>query len=302
MLLVGNRRSLWPQPRSGPVRALGDGRLPGYPARVVLPIRDDNPTSRRAIVTLALIAINLVVYFAIQPHTGSDAQNTFLYEHAAIPCEITTGDPVVAVPFAQPVTVSDTRCIVGATVAEPQTVFPHKNVYLAILFSMFLHGSVAHVLGNMLFLWIFGNNIEDRMGPFFFLLFYLFSGAVATFVFVGFNVHSAVPLVGASGAIAGVMGAYLVWFPRARVLSLVGFFPLYLPAVFVLGLWFFLQFLTNPNEGVAWQAHVGGFVVGIAVAWLTRPIFGPRRPAVPPSPYDDWDERGGFGGGYPGRL
>jgi membrane associated rhomboid family serine protease len=166
---------------------------------------------------------------------------------------------------------------------------------------MFMHGSVAHVLGNMLFLWIFGNNVEDRMGPAVYLLFYLAAGAVATFTFVGLNVHSTVPLVGASGAIAGVMGAYLVWFPRARVLSLVGFIPIYLPAMFVLGFWFVLQFLTNPNEGVAWQAHVGGFVTGVVVAWLTRPFFGPRRPALPPrSPYDDWD--GGFRGGYPGRL
>jgi membrane associated rhomboid family serine protease len=266
---------------------------------VVLPLRDDNPTTRPAVITLALIAINLFVYFAVQPH-GND-ETSYTYAHAAVPCEITTGNPIIAVPIGTPVTVSDTRCIVGATVAEPTTAFPHKDVYLGILWSMFMHGSIAHVLGNMLFLWIFGNNVEDRMGPIPFLLFYLFAGLVATLAFVGLNPHSNVPLVGASGAIAGVMGAYLVWFPRARVLSLVGFIPIYLPAMFVLGFWFVLQFFTNPNEGVAWQAHVGGFAAGIVVAWLTRPLFGPRRPASAPSPppYDDWD--GGFRGGYPGR-
>jgi membrane associated rhomboid family serine protease len=266
---------------------------------VVLPIRDDNPTSRPAVVTLALIAINLFVYFAVQPHNGSDAGQTYLYAHAAIPCEVTTGDPVVAVPaFSSSPVTAGTSCVVGANVLRPRTLFPGKNVYLAVLFSMFLHGSVLHVLGNMLFLWIFGNNIEDRMGPILYLIFYLAAGVIATAAFVALNSNSAVPLVGASGAIAGVMGAYLIWFPHARVWTLVGFFPLYLPAVFVLGLWFVLQFATNPNEGVAWQAHVGGFVAGIVVALLTRPFFGPRQPRVPAP--QDWD--GGFRGGYPGRM
>jgi membrane associated rhomboid family serine protease len=95
------------------------------------------------------------------------------------------------------------------------------------------------------------------------------------------------------------MGAYIVWFPRTRVLSLVGFFPVYLPAVVVLGLWFGLQFFTNPNEGVAWQAHVGGFILGAIVAVLFRPFFTPKQPRFG-SPHDDFD--GGFRGGYDGRL
>src|SRR5262249_54540591 len=117
--------------------------------------------------------------------------------------------------------------------------------------SMFLHASIAHVLGNLLFLWIFGNNIEDRMGPVPYLVFYLACGVAAALTFIGLNAHSVQPFLGASGAIAGVMGAYIIWFPRARVLSLLGFFPVYLPAFVVLGLWFGLQFFTNPNEGVA---------------------------------------------------
>jgi membrane associated rhomboid family serine protease len=270
---------------------------------VVLPIRDDNPTARPAIVTIALIAINLFVYFGLQPQSGNDAQ-LYLYEHAVIPCELTGGDPIVGVPAARVfggfVDESTVDCAVAVSnLPEPAELFPRKSVYLAVLYSMFMHGSVAHVLGNMLFLWIFGNNIEDRMGPVVYLLFYLFTGAVATLAFVFLNADSAVPLVGASGAIAGVMGAYIVWFPHARVLSLVGFFPIALPAAFVLGLWFVLQFATNPNEGVAWQAHVGGFVAGAVLALLLRPLFGPQRPRLR-SPFDDdWD--GGFRGGYPGR-
>jgi membrane associated rhomboid family serine protease len=255
------------------------------------------------VVTFALIAINLFVYFAIQPHTGSDAQQPYLYEYAAVPCELTTGHPV---------TESDVvtgECNLGhAVVARdpnggieevPDTApYPNKHVYLGVLFSMFLHGSIAHVLGNMLFLWIFGNNVEDRLGPIGYLFFYLAAGVIAAVSFVALNAHSVDPIVGASGAIAGVMGAYLIWFPRARILSLVGFFPLYLPAVVVLGIWFLLQFATNPNEGVAWQAHVGGFIFGMLVALVLRPRGRPQ-PTLR-TPYDDWD--GGFRGGYPGRA
>jgi membrane associated rhomboid family serine protease len=268
---------------------------------VVLPIRDDNPTSRLAIVTIALIAINIFVYFAVQPHSGTEAANSYLLRYAAIPCELSSGHPTTLAQSASGQCNVDENAIVRTTAGDlpgRTEFYPHKNLYLAVLFSMFLHGSVAHVLGNMLFLWIFGNNIEDRLGPFFFAFFYLAMGVIATMSFVVLNLHSVSPLVGASGAIAGVMGAYLIWFPRARVLSLVGIFPLYIPAFVVLGLWFVLQFATNPNEGVAWQAHVGGFVAGAFVALLLRPMLGPARRRKT-SPSGDWD--GGFRGGYPGR-
>jgi membrane associated rhomboid family serine protease len=265
---------------------------------VVLPIRDDNPTKRTAVVTIALIAINLFVYFVVQPHTGSDAEQTFLYEHAAIPCEITTGHPITAVPPFSSVSSAGDTCVVGANVETPRRLFPRKLVLLGVIESLFLHGSVVHVLGNMLFLWIFGNNVEDRMGPILYTIFYFAAGIVATTGFILFNLHATTPLVGASGAIAGVMGAYFVWFPRARVLTLIVFFPVYLPAMVVLGFWFLLQFVTNPNEGVAWQAHVAGFLFGVLVAWLARPFFG-HREAQLRTPTDDWD--GGFRGGYPGR-
>jgi membrane associated rhomboid family serine protease len=142
-----------------------------------------------------------------------------------------------------------------------------------VFVSMFLHASWAHVLGNLLFLWIFGNNVEERLGSYVYAAFYVVGGIVATGAYVLAKPDSTVPVLGASGAIAAVMGAYLVWFPRARVLSVVPpifFLPFYLPAYVVLGGWFVLQFLTDPNSGVAWIAHVGGFAFGVAVAFVYK--------------------------------
>ncbi|MFQ5558324.1 MAG: rhomboid family intramembrane serine protease, partial [Acidimicrobiales bacterium] len=140
--------------------------------------------------------------------------------------------------------------------------------------SMFMHGSWMHLIGNMWFLWVFGNNIEDHMGALRYLAFYLSAGVVATAAHVLIQVDSTVPLVGASGAIAGVMGAYLVWFPWARVRTLLFLFvvPLWprVPAAMLLVVWFALQFLTAEGSGVAWVAHVGGFVFGVAIALLAR--------------------------------
>jgi membrane associated rhomboid family serine protease len=159
--------------------------------------------------------------------------------------------------------------------------FPHKNVYLAVLTSLFLHGSLAHLAFNMLFLWIFGNNLEDRWGRVRYLLFYLAAGIVATLAFVLTSPHSVVPLIGASGAIAGVMGAYLVLFPTTRILGLVGFLPLPLPAWVFLGFWFGSQFLGG-SDGVAYAAHVGGFLFGMAVGGVVRGLT-PKPPQFVPT-------------------
>jgi membrane associated rhomboid family serine protease len=284
---------------------------------MVIPIRDENPTHRLPIVTIALIAVNLVVFFALQLPRDSDPSfipglseaDELNYEYAAIPCELTDGQPL---DVAQFVTQECDAEIRGVDVIDgDREVFPDKRVYLAVLFSMFMHGSILHVLGNMLFLWIFGNNVEDRFGPIAFLFFYLLCGVAATAAHVAFNTGSTVPTIGASGAIAGVMGAYIVWWPHARVLSIIpivfffGF--LELPAGVVLAIWFVMQFFTNPNEGVAWLAHVGGFVTGAAIAYALRRVL-PPGPLGPPRPRprwgrqygdDDWDP--GFGGGYRGR-
>jgi membrane associated rhomboid family serine protease len=242
---------------------------------MVIPLHDDNPTSRRPIVTIVLIALNLAVFAFLQPHDDATAEARFNYERAAIPCEISHGSPLTIDE------VTTDRCG-GASAASPE-IFPDKSVYLAVLVSIFLHGSWLHVLGNMLFLWVFGNNVEDRLGNVGFLIFYLFVGVVATLGHVAADSSATIPLVGASGAIAGVMGAYLVFWPRARIHSLVFIVLLPLPAALVLGLWFVLQFGTDANSNVAWVAHVTGFVAGVLVALLMRAAGGPLRTAAFPN-------------------
>jgi membrane associated rhomboid family serine protease len=153
---------------------------------------------------------------------------------------------------------------------------------------MFLHGSILHVAGNMLFLWIFGNNIEDRMGVLKYVLFYLAAGLAATATFVALDPNGTVPMIGASGAIAGVMGAYLVLFPNVRIRSLLilGFFVFFrdIPAKWLLLFWFGLQFFTSPNSGVAWTAHVGGFVFGVIVGLIWRMTSQPHVRPAPTTP------------------
>lgn len=211
--------------------------------------------------TLALIAINAFVFFAVQPQNGTEADR-FAYEYAAIACELTSGDPL------DTTEVRTETCADGPTSADE--VFPDKNVYLAAVSSMFLHGGLLHVLGNMWFLWIFGNNIEEAFGRAGFLLMYLASGLAATAGFVLFNPDSAIPLIGASGAVAGVMGSYLVLFPKHRVLTIVFFVLIGVPAVVFLGIWFLGQFaLVGADSNIAWEAHVFGFLFG---ALLTLPI------------------------------
>ena len=254
----------------------------------MIPIRDENPTARRAIVTILLIIVNVAIYFGVQfpKHNDANAEALFEYHWAGVPCEVHTGKPVVFVPDG-PLRASP--CAVAATgIRTARPAFPHKNVWLAVFFSMFLHASILHVLGNMLFLWIFGNNVEDQLGPVGFLALYLVGGIVASLVHIVGNIDSTSPFLGASGAIAVVMGAYIVWFPRARVLTLVPivliFWPVRLPAIVVLGLWFVLQLLTQSSSGIATLAHIGGFVFGMLVAFvLARTAGFPRRVALPPA-------------------
>lgn len=173
--------------------------------------------------------------------------------------------------------------VVPSVVAHwPQSQLPVMAILIPYLTSMFLHGGWLHVIGNMWYLWIFGDNIEDRLGHFAFLIFYLLCGIGAGIVHTILNSSSTVPSVGASGAIAGVLGAYLVSYPFARVLTLVPIFVFFqvieIPAVIVLGFWFLMQFFygtaslaatsVNQSGGVAWWAHVGGFVIGVLLIGL----------------------------------
>ncbi|MGZ8752119.1 MAG: rhomboid family intramembrane serine protease [Acidimicrobiia bacterium] len=244
---------------------------------MVIPLHDDNPTGRRPVVTIILIALNLFVFALLQPHGDAVDEARFNYERAAIPCELRQGEPLTV----EELTTGECGDV---ALASPE-IFPEKNVYLAVLVSIFLHGSWLHVLGNMLFLWVFGNNVEERLGHAGFLIFFLFVGVVATLGHVAADPSATIPLVGASGAIAGVMGAYLVFWPRARIHSLVFVVFLPLPAALVLGIWFVLQFGTDAGSNVAWVAHVTGFVAGALVALVLRAAGGPLRgPTFPSHP------------------
>lgn len=243
----------------------------------MIPVKDENPTRRRAVVTILLIVLNVGIYFGVQPDVDSAEAGEFTFERAAIPCELTTGEPLS--PQELPTQVSQTSC---NDVPESEPVFPDKNVWLAALVSMFLHGSILHLAGNMLFLWIFGNNIEDELGHVKYLLFYLLGGVAATAAHVLVQPSSTIPVVGASGAIAAVMGAYLVWHPNARIRTLIFFGFITFIAVrakWLLAFWFVSQFFDafNPNSGVAWGAHVGGFAFGVVVALGLR-ASGAVRP------------------------
>lgn len=238
-------------------RRHGPGHPPYHP--LVIPLRDINPTRTTAIVTLGLIAACLYVFFFIQARQSTTGQQEFLYREAAISCEIVTNQPL-----------SEAEIINSTCSSEPsRPVFPEKRPLLSVLTSLFLHGSIGHVLFNMWFLWIFGNNVEEAFGRIRYLLLYLLGGIAATATFVLLNPASTVPLVGASGAISAVLGAYAVLFPSHRVLSLVGWLILPIPAAIFLGIWFFAQFGLG-GTNVAWEAHAGGFVFGLLVALFFR--------------------------------
>ena len=211
----------------------------------MIPIRDEIPTRRVPVVNYILIALNVIV-FIFQVMLGS-AEESFVYEFALIPIQFTSGIGIDDI--------SD------------------------IFTSMFMHGGIAHIGGNMLYLWIFGDNVEDSMGRGRYLTFYLIGGLVASLAHIMTNPASRIPTVGASGAIAAVLGAYLVLYPQSKVLTIVplGYFMrmTMIPAVIVLGFWFILQLfsgvlsLGGPDVGgVAFWAHIGGFVAGVILAKL----------------------------------
>jgi len=248
----------------------------------LIPLRDDNPTSRFPVVTLSLIIASVATFLLVQPSAARSIDTPgaaevieevrFSYEYAAIPCEIVQGRPLTIAEIGATQLRGDTQACGGLAKGRP--LFPEKSIALSVLVSMFLHGGWIHLIGNMVFLWVFGNNIEDHMGAIRYLAFYVASGIVATFAHVMLQVDSTVPIIGASGAIAGVMGAYLIWFPWARVrtLFMIGIVPLWprVPAALLLSVWLLAQFYTVPGSGVAWVAHVGGFVFGALVAWIAR--------------------------------
>ena len=246
----------------------------------MIPLKDYNPTRRTPVVTIVLIVTCVAIFAFVQPKGTDVDEARFSYETAAIPCEVVEGRPLSRGEIADTLQ-GDTESCVDDPETRPR--FPGKGVYLAVMYSMFLHGSWLHLAGNMLFLWTFGNNIEDRRGKVTYVVFYLLAGLAATAAHIGVQPDSTVPVVGASGAIAGVMGAYLVLYPNVPIRSLVflGFFITFVDvrAKWLLGAWFVLQFFTNPAEGVAWVAHVGGFVFGVLAGLAWRATSRPEPPA-----------------------
>jgi len=232
---------------------------PGDRFTSMLPIRDINPTTIRPLLTGIIVAVNVAVFLFVQPQPGPEFDE-FAYRNAAIACELTTGEPL-----------SSLEIRTGACTDVPgsEVVFPEKSLPASVLFSMFFHAGLAHILFNMWSFWIFGNNVEEALGHLGFAIMYLLSGTAATLGFVAFNPGLTVPLVGASGAIAGVMGVYMVLFPRHQVMTLVFIRIVAIPAIFFLAIWFVSQFLFTGSD-VAWEAHVAGFVFGVVVTLPLR--------------------------------
>ncbi len=227
----------------------------------IIPIRDTVPSSRTPIVNYALILLNSAVF--LYQFTLGDAASDFAYAYGVIPYR-----------FLHLFT-------------------SHPLELLTPLFAMFLHGGWLHVIGNMLFLYIFGDNVEDILDHGRYLIFYLLCGVASFLVQILFQSNSMVPNVGASGAIAGVLGAYLILFPRARIVTLLPIFIFFtvveIPAFIFIGIWFLIQFASGAltlgrtealSGGVAWWAHVGGFLVGMLLIKLMAPRGPARRPVV----------------------
>ena len=233
----------------------------------MLPIRDENLEGRGpAYVTLGLIVINVLVFVFLQ--LPSDA---FTYSWSVVPAEITSGMDIVG-----PVQVDGGSFVLGPSPSP---------VYWTLISSMFMHGGWLHLGGNMLFLYVFGDNVEQAMGHIPFLIFYLVAGIIASFAQIFMSPDSLIPSLGASGAIAGVLGAYIVLFPGNRVLVYFFYSAAWVPAIIVLGLWFVYQlvyslgglFVSQQAEGgVAYAAHVGGFVTGLAVGFVAKSLLGSR--------------------------
>jgi membrane associated rhomboid family serine protease len=241
----------------------------------MIPLKGDIPRHTTPVMTIAVIALNVLAslyQLSLAGGVEARAAEAFVYEFGLVPCRLTASCPATSLP---------------ALVED----FPHP--FVTILTSMFLHGEPLHIAGNMLYLWIFGNNVEDSMGHGRFVAFYLLCGVAAAVGQTLIDPSSRVPMIGASGAVSGVLGAYLLLYPRATIRTLVmfGFFIRFIqvPALVVLGLWVLVQLVSGlltvrgsggDGAGVAWFAHVAGFLAGAALLFLFRPRPLGRRSCV----------------------
>lgn len=238
---------------------------------MIMPLYDDNSQRNRTpFVNYTLIAINIFV-FAMFQNFGENER--FVYTFSAVPAEIISGKDIQS----SPTVLGKTRS--GEEIIRPGLEPTPFTVYITLITSMFMHGGVGHILGNMLFLWIFGDNVEDRLGHLQYLLFYIIVGILASLAHVATCVllksDLLTPSLGASGAISGVMGAYLLFFPNNSVTVLIFRFVTTVPAIVAVGLWFAMQLFSSFMElgageggGVAYGAHIGGFIAGLPLAFF----------------------------------
>ena len=243
---------------------------------MLMPLGDDNSDRELTpYVTYLLIALNVLVFVLLQ----QGGENRFTYGYSYVPYEITHGEDLVG------------RFNVGRAQIP---LFPGpRPIYLTLLWAMFMHGGLGHIGGNMLYLWIFGDNVEDRLGHLKYLIFYLLTGLAASFAQIAVAPNSRIPNLGASGAIAGVLGGYLVLFPHKTVRVMMGYSIAHVPAIFAIGLWGVMQFiggfgqLGREGGGVAYMAHIGGFIAGMVLVFVFRNAARPADPRRLPDDYYD---------------
>ena len=237
-----------------------------YNVHKVIPISDINPARNTPVISRIFMFATVGVFILIQPKNQIELFN-FFYQYSAIPCELINFSPISESQFY------NNDCFNN----QSSSIFPEKNLLLSVISANFFHANFIHILGNLWSFWIFGNNVEDKLGKFRFVIFLIFIGIISISVHTYLNQDSLIPIVGASGIVSGLMGAYVFMFPNARLLVLVPFgflFPTTIKAKFFMVFWFLSQILISiSDQNISWEAHVGGFVFG----YLLLRIFNNKR-------------------------
>ena len=237
-----------------------------YNVHKVIPISDINPARNTPVISRIFMFATVGVFLIIQPKNQIELFN-FFYQYSAIPCELVNFSPISESQFY------NNDCFNS----QSSSIFPEKNLLLSVISANFFHANFIHILGNLWSFWIFGNNVEDKLGKFRFIIFLIFTGLASMFSHIILNAFDINPIVGASGIVSALMGAYLYLFPNAQLLVLVPFgflFPTTIKAKFFMIFWFISQILIAlQNTNISWEAHIGGFIVG----YLILKVFNYRR-------------------------
>jgi len=232
----------------------------------VIPISDINPARNTPVISRIFMFVTVGVFILIQPKNQIELFN-FFYQYSAIPCELVKFSPISEAQFY------NNNCFYTPT----SSIFPNKNIILSMVFANFFHANFIHILGNLWSFWIFGNNVEDKLGKSKFTIFLIFIGIISIGFHTFLNQESLTPIVGASGIVSGLMGAYVFMFPNARLLVLVPFgflFPTTIKAKFFMIFWFISQiFIAIGDQNISWEAHIGGFIFG----YLLLRVFNNKR-------------------------